>query len=121
MFIDELYIWNPSTTKCRKVPDYVPRKGPYKYGFGYNQDIDDYEIVRISTRVSEETHTVDSVVDLYSLRSNSWRTIPGPIHYIFKEVKSVYVEGSLHWLVLKDKVIAFNSGRETFRGSIAGV
>ncbi|PIA55441.1 hypothetical protein AQUCO_00700025v1 [Aquilegia coerulea] len=133
-----LYIWNPSTRECKEVPC-LPPNDDYiiEYGFGYNPDIDDYVVVRISScdprKVLVEVYslrrnswrTISTVFEVYSLHRNSGRTIPHRIPYTFEKGKSgVFVEGSLHWVVHRPgikygdvfrTVIAFDIGRERFR------
>lgn len=73
-------------------------------GFGYDPITDDYKVVRLVYLHGWDERSFQgeepSVVQIYSLRTNAWRTIPGPGHrYIIKEQSlSVFVNGSVHWL-----------------------
>ncbi|KAK4707357.1 hypothetical protein R3W88_033084 [Solanum pinnatisectum] len=45
-----------------------------KYGFGYNETSDDYKVIVIQC-IYEDSSSYDTVVNIYSLRADSWRTI----------------------------------------------
>ncbi|PIA55440.1 hypothetical protein AQUCO_00700024v1 [Aquilegia coerulea] len=118
LFNHNIYIWNPTTRKCRKVPC-LPSYDDHiiGYGFGYNRDIDDYVVVRVSSR--KFVDVMSSIVDVYSLQRDSWRTVPDNTCYKLWDTKSaVFVEGSLHWVGLVSwqmVIIAFDIGSEKFR------
>nr|XP_023896693.1 F-box/kelch-repeat protein At3g06240-like isoform X1 [Quercus suber] len=102
-------LWNPSIHKSVFLPSPGVRLPssyePMEYlGFGYDPITDDYKVVRLVYLHGWDERSFQgeepSVVQIYSLRTNAWRTIPGPGHrYIIKEQSlSVFVNGSVHWL-----------------------
>nr|POF06191.1 f-box/kelch-repeat protein [Quercus suber] len=102
-------LWNPSIHKSVFLPSpgvrFPSSYEPMEYlGFGYDPITDDYKVVRLVYLHGWDERSFQgeepSVVQIYSLRTNAWRTIPGPGHrYIIKEQSlSVFVNGSVHWL-----------------------
>ncbi|KAL0002021.1 hypothetical protein SO802_015802 [Lithocarpus litseifolius] len=102
-------LWNPSIHKSVFLPSPGVRLPssyePMEYlGFGYDPITGDYKVVRLVYLHGWDERSFQgeepSVVQIYSLRTNAWRTIPGPGHrYIIKEQSlSVFVNGSVHWL-----------------------
>ncbi|XP_027120698.1 F-box/kelch-repeat protein At3g23880-like [Coffea arabica] len=90
------YLWNPSIKKSKRLPDLVPRECNFclsKYVCGYDASIDDYKVFKISI---EGTEAHDTIIEVYSLNTNSWRTIEG-----FKgdpyENSFCFVSSKLHW------------------------
>ncbi|WMV28426.1 hypothetical protein MTR67_021811 [Solanum verrucosum] len=76
--IEEIVLWNPSVKKSKKLPTLGAklRNGCsyyLKYGFGYDVTRDDYKVVS-NMRI---------VVNIYSLRTDSWTTLHDQLHGIF--------------------------------------
>ncbi|KAJ8565989.1 hypothetical protein K7X08_008565 [Anisodus acutangulus] len=98
----ELMLLNPCTGKFDVFPDLmiqykVGDGGCYvRYGFGYDVSVGDYKVVKIfSFPQSEGKHV--NMVNVYSLRVNSWTTIQGfDSGYINGNV-GVFANGALHW------------------------
>lgn len=50
--IDELYLWNPSTRECKKLPNLdveSVHRLEERYGLGYDDFSDDYKVVGVFT------------------------------------------------------------------------
>ncbi|KAG5547667.1 hypothetical protein RHGRI_013384 [Rhododendron griersonianum] len=91
---------NPSTREFRKLPPSPfplhPRKSfNVVNGFGYDSQSDDFKVVRIS----HYQESADNVVNLYALRTNSWKKNDNsPYDHSGIGPKSgVLVSGALHW------------------------
>lgn len=75
-------------------------------GFGYHSSLDDYKIVMVTTFSThvEPMRNVQQKVEIYSLKTNSWRMIQGGVPYgnvsIFNEIEGgTPVNGSIYWVV----------------------
>ncbi|XP_026412940.1 uncharacterized protein LOC113308688 [Papaver somniferum] len=81
-------VWNPATKIYKKLP-----KSPSAYGvcgFGYDHNTDDYKLINV----------VDTscLVEVYTLRSNCWRTTQTiPFRIPMRDI-GVLVNGFYHWL-----------------------
>ncbi|MCD7451388.1 hypothetical protein HAX54_011696 [Datura stramonium] len=97
---DHLFMWNPSIRKYTKLPDPKPRlRKVYwrQYGFGYDEFHDDYKIVGIFFFDEYGTTNKDEI-KIYSLKSDSWRSVdPCPIEDLSID-SGKFVKGKLHWL-----------------------
>ncbi|XP_038698576.1 F-box protein CPR1-like isoform X2 [Tripterygium wilfordii] len=104
-------LWNPFTRRCRKIPA-EPFKTPSAklvtpdwlsaFGFGYDSLHDDYRVVRI-LRFDPKDCWQAHEVSVYSLRTNTWRSVQGfpLVGYIFLSAYSEFASGASHWLVYK--------------------
>ncbi|PIA27370.1 hypothetical protein AQUCO_07800004v1 [Aquilegia coerulea] len=82
--IENIWLVNSSTEECKTIPkppstrivceaDYI------HYGFGYTTDQNscmDYKIVRIRSCYVTKEYAIPWEVTIYSLRNNSWKTVP---------------------------------------------
>ncbi|MCD7456568.1 hypothetical protein HAX54_032156 [Datura stramonium] len=98
----KLILLNPCTGKFNVFPDSmiqykVGDGGCYiRYGFGYDAATEDYKVVKIFSFPQTEGRHVN-MVNVYSLRANSWSTIQGfNCGYINGNV-GVFANGALHW------------------------
>ncbi|XP_059291388.1 F-box/kelch-repeat protein At3g23880-like [Lycium ferocissimum] len=92
-----LVLWNPSTRKFKKVANLMSiRTYKYpvkvKYGFGYDEVHDDYKVVSIF--FDSNNRYVDAKI--YSLMSDSWRTLDDFQGRVFPRHSSKLVNGKLH-------------------------
>ncbi|WMV48254.1 hypothetical protein MTR67_041639 [Solanum verrucosum] len=98
---EELFLWNPSIRKYKKLPDpktsLPPQGGPRRaYGFGYDEVHDDYKVVifnEIETNMIREFE-----VKMYSLKSDSWRCVDDCPRMAQFNVSGKFVHGKLHWV-----------------------
>jgi molecular chaperone HtpG len=113
-------LWNPATTESVAIPpspdEFVP---PYRdpfihfHGFGYDHVRDDYKVIRYMSffdvtdedeDVPWEDRSYDPLLEIYSLRSNSWRTfeiekcdMPDCVYDEPRTSSGVYMNGACHW------------------------
>ncbi|KAF4361168.1 hypothetical protein G4B88_027708 [Cannabis sativa] len=113
---NSIYLWNPATKKYKKLPPspYAsPNKDFYKinglYGFGYEPLTNDFKVVGIRATNFGNLFRKSEDVLVYSLRSNSWKTLVMPdlfsthvdTNYVFGSYNmvSVVINASIHWLI----------------------
>ncbi|XP_058767396.1 F-box/kelch-repeat protein At3g06240-like [Vicia villosa] len=130
-----IVIWNPITKELKVIPrspiEFVP--SPYDqyfvvlHGFGYDHIQDDYKIIRY---INVGLHSSDiyggKYWEIYSLRSNSWRTLdigmPGCGLGTIGE--RLYTLGMCHWIskgyTNKDDsyLVSFNLNGEIFNTTL---
>ncbi|XP_026448509.1 F-box protein CPR1-like [Papaver somniferum] len=117
-------IWNPSSNEYKQLPEpsnHSSNNIDY-YGFNYDYQIDDYKVVRIVDYIQDQEDPINSDVEVYTSRSNSWKSIRS-IPYYFPSDKNcgVILNGALHWLGVgtddgEDLIVAFDISEETFEG-----
>ncbi|XP_026381543.1 F-box/kelch-repeat protein At3g06240-like [Papaver somniferum] len=121
-------LWNPSTKEIMEIPEpiYSGSIDPFdeptimvtvstQYGLGYSPILDDYKIVKTETYFKNDEWVCNGCyVYIYSLGSDSWKTIPGIIPYDLllggKSIKPVMYNGALHWI--GSSCISLKQGRE---------
>ncbi|KAM3357875.1 F-box/kelch-repeat protein [Capsicum galapagoense] len=99
----ELMLLNPCTGKFNVFPDsiihYEVGDGGYyfRYGFGYDASTDDYKVVKIFSfpQSGEGRHV--NMVNVYSLKANSWSNIQGFNSGHINGNVGVFANGILHW------------------------
>lgn len=100
----DLYLWNPCTRKSKKLPrpTFEGRSERFYcvYGFGYEKSSDDYKVVAILAERSE----LDGVyrvtqVSIYSIRTDSWRSIGNFGEGVELDKPGKLFNGKLHWEV----------------------
>ncbi|XP_045828999.1 F-box protein CPR1-like [Trifolium pratense] len=142
-------LWNPATAEVMGIPpspdeSVPPYRDPFFifHGFGYDNVKDDYKLIRYITffqvvdeeeDVPYEDRSYDPLLQIYSLRSNSWRILDVnmPDGYdismiTFEKPMGVYMDEVCHWwgttdfgngegylvrLVVLNESIAFISNR----------
>ncbi|XP_062097218.1 F-box/kelch-repeat protein At3g23880-like [Humulus lupulus] len=153
-----VYLWNPTIEKHKKLPPspYTPSEpGSFSplltlYGFGYEPLTNDFKVVAACGGKDTETRKCSNFfqtceqVSLYSLNSNSWKTMVMPDLFSSDQdydstmlrifpingTASVVVSGSIHWpitivrpqlrqenlvKVYSDGVVAFDLSSEQFK------
>ncbi|XP_059290600.1 F-box/kelch-repeat protein At3g23880-like [Lycium ferocissimum] len=114
MYNNNLFLWNPSTRKTKKLPfsgnEYS--RCDVTYGFGYDESNDDYKVVEING-VYGIHYVYGANLKIYSLKSNSWRRMKKYGDALFSPDSAVFVNGSLHWAV------AHNDGVSTFWDTVS--
>ncbi|XP_026460064.1 F-box/kelch-repeat protein At3g06240-like [Papaver somniferum] len=130
-------IWNPTTREYKVLPNSPTRVTNHYssiYSFGYDYKHDDYKLVKgdfiqdgsVNMPPSEEDVYVSEV---YSLQSDSWRSIDTiPYHMLkyipFDSVSGVLVNGFRHWLAkrihgnkwLREQfIVSFDFSEERFK------
>ncbi|CAN4090921.1 unnamed protein product [Withania somnifera] len=96
---NDLFIWNPSIRKFKKLPDLRPmlRCGYYfMYGFGYDEVHDDYKVVGIFCIFgSGGSYNVE--VKIYGLKRDFWRNVDDFDGGVLLNDSGKFVKGKLHW------------------------
>ncbi|KAL4575331.1 hypothetical protein LXL04_022173 [Taraxacum kok-saghyz] len=123
-----VHIWNPSlsamsTLPPSSIPSGTSRKTHFRFGF--DPKTDDYKVVKL-TNLYERCEMAPQA-EVYSMRKGSWKVIsqkfPSYVTMI-QDRDEVCVDGHdghLHWLGctdfrwLKEAIVAFDLGLETFR------
>jgi len=130
---NEITIWNPNTHKHIIIP-FLPIPIPNilesedincayicVHGFGFDSLSGYYKLLRISYLINPHEY-YDPQVRLFSLKTNSWKIIPTmPFALFYAKVMGVFVENSLHWIMVKklgglhpSLIVAFNLTLEIF-------
>ncbi|KAI8011655.1 F-box/kelch-repeat protein [Camellia lanceoleosa] len=125
-----MYLLNPSTRESKKIPE-----SPFalnsvnacnRCGLGYDSMSDGFKIVMLSYYdggVDEEsgaTTETNTIVSVYSLKSDSWRKIQGSSYlHCAGDPSGVYLNGCIHWQALRGSdyisvIVAFDLGNEVF-------
>ncbi|MCD9640327.1 hypothetical protein HAX54_025603, partial [Datura stramonium] len=91
----ELYQWNPTIRKYKKLPDFRTQSSGFIYGFGYDNIHDDYKVVQIYT-ISRRLRNFQEI-SVYSLKNDSWQMIDCPQNGARLISSGKFVNGKLHW------------------------
>ncbi|XP_043693184.1 F-box protein CPR1-like [Telopea speciosissima] len=97
---EDIFLWNPSTRTHKKLPIITnPFTRFVAYGFGYDPITDDYKLVRVQQQFSgHNNYDLHSEVKVYSLSTNSWRTIGDmPFFHTILSKSGVLANSTLHW------------------------
>ncbi|XP_026384826.1 F-box protein CPR1-like [Papaver somniferum] len=107
---EDLVLWNPSTKESKKLSEPVVTDSFWRYGksqnnglgLGYKSIIDDFKIIRIDV-FYDYPICHGCKVNVYTLRSNSWKELPNIIPYDVclprpYRTKPALVNGYLHWV-----------------------
>ncbi|XP_073049139.1 F-box/kelch-repeat protein At3g06240-like [Primulina eburnea] len=99
--IKDLFLWNPSIRKTKRVPSMDLGQNIYNYvAYGFGFDDDDYKIVGIFS-VSEERR-YKYIMMVYGLRSDSWKRV-GELEGGIPLPNSIkFASGKLHWWASPD-------------------
>ncbi|KAH7864988.1 hypothetical protein Vadar_000866 [Vaccinium darrowii] len=108
----EVFLWNPSTGEFMMLPDVdLPYHYFASYGFAYDESIDDYKVVGLFLSSSSYE------VQVYTLRSDSWRRIGDFPHFVPPKGFGTFVNRALHWSVtneFNDNIVSLDLAKETF-------
>ncbi|KAA8524974.1 hypothetical protein F0562_011388 [Nyssa sinensis] len=118
-----ILLWNPATREFKDLPISPisrPQSGPIKvvFGFGFDPNTNDYKVLRIVYYCYPCNQ-----VEVYSLRTNSWREINTPVQFIIMESSCrVFLRGKFHWTALgvgdlngRELIVSFDMRDEEFR------
>ncbi|CAB4274595.1 unnamed protein product [Prunus armeniaca] len=121
-----IVIWNPCTGHSKLLPKpYSLLSGFLFFGFGYDSTTDDYKVIRGSrTALSKET-----VVEVFSLRTNSWWRRSNKDHgYVCLNGKGCFFNGALYWVELQwaggprpigSRILSFDLAEEKFQETVS--
>ncbi|KAH8484040.1 hypothetical protein H0E87_028455 [Populus deltoides] len=77
--VDSVVLWNPSTRESKKLSG--PRSSLHKdfsTGLGYDSSTDDYKMV-IASSATASTRSDQIMVEVFTLKTNTWRTVQGSL------------------------------------------
>ncbi|KAK8556443.1 hypothetical protein V6N13_064475 [Hibiscus sabdariffa] len=108
---DKAALWNPSTREFKILPQSSVQRPPLVdytsfdcLGFGYDSQTDDYKVVTFVVNYFEEDSDAGSMfeqnnqVELYSLRSDSWKEISYPgVNPDGSPPFNCYINGVYYW------------------------
>ncbi|KAL3506361.1 hypothetical protein ACH5RR_031743 [Cinchona calisaya] len=100
----DLYLWNPSTRKYKKLPRTTIEEGPEIFfymncGFGYDKSSDNYKVVAIFEESPAKKYYIATQVWIYGLKTDSWRRIVNFRKEVHLEKSGKFLNGKLHWEV----------------------
>ena len=100
---DTIFVWNPSIRESRMLPSRPFEQLFYlvSYAFGYDSITDDYKVVRVVSCSVDELY--EYKVEVFSLKSNSWRKIRNFPYLLFIDEAGKHVNGSINWAVSRDR------------------
>lgn len=122
---DAVFLLNPTLRVSKRLPDlgFKKRSGCYTvYGFGFDASMDDYKVVRVFCYQSKGFGDgYESIVRVYSLRTNYWRRIQEFPFGVPCDDAGKYVDGRLNWAVFRRQelgfswiIISFDLAKETY-------
>ncbi|XP_058202598.1 F-box/kelch-repeat protein At3g23880-like [Rhododendron vialii] len=112
---NEVCIWNPSTRKSKRLPN---ARMPYlfcRYGFGYDESIDDCKVVGFFS--NSGAGCGDVKVKLYTSKTDWWRSILDSSDFIPWNDSGIYVKGALHcapWGRSCQVIVSLDLAKEKF-------
>ncbi|WMV47873.1 hypothetical protein MTR67_041258 [Solanum verrucosum] len=116
----DLFLWNPSIRKYKKLPNfrldvsrryYLDGHVNFKFGFAYNELQDDYKVVGIFP-IYTRGHLSRVEVKIYSLKRDSWRCIDDFRRQELLAGSAKFVNGKLHWLDKQWNIISIDLADE---------
>ncbi|KAL6976163.1 hypothetical protein U1Q18_024953 [Sarracenia purpurea var. burkii] len=127
-----MYLWNPSIRKVKWIPESYATSALCNlyshlvFGFSFLPEIDDYRVVRILYVEKYNPLFLPRVlpaVEIYSLRTNSWRTIEILIPYfIINPISKAFLNRCIHWMATRtrknhhdDFIVSFDMVGEMFQ------
>lgn len=128
-YSSHIYLWNPAIRMLKALPPssffsniFVLDFKGYVYklslAFGYSPHVDDYKVVKVMIYCMEEYAKWLTVVDVYSLRSNSWKRVGGDLSCC-KLSRPVFINGAAYWVAKKSHgkkiIVCFDTENEIFR------
>ncbi|KAE8728061.1 hypothetical protein F3Y22_tig00004779pilonHSYRG00022 [Hibiscus syriacus] len=122
---DTVILLNPALRVSKKLTDlgFKKRRGCYTvYGFGFDASLDDYKVVRVFCYQSKGFgDAYESIVRVYSLRTNSWRRIQDFPFGVPCNESAKHVDGNLNWVVFHGQegfsctIVSLDLAQETYK------
>ncbi|XP_026382104.1 F-box protein At3g07870-like [Papaver somniferum] len=109
-FLDSLFLWNPATREYKELPN-SKIYNVCMVAFGYDYRSKDYKLLAVDCQ---------GLFKVYSLGSNSWKTIGNvPYLYTYREAEVIPI-GDCHWLAKRrqdfsDVLVSPNTSNEIFK------
>ncbi|XP_010052510.3 putative F-box protein At3g16210 isoform X1 [Eucalyptus grandis] len=104
-----MYLWNLFTRKhkviqvfpCPEEPQFRCKPADSGFlGFGFDAGSNDYKIVRILSFQGDDRRWFGRV-GIYSLRTDSWRSLRCQVPAFHEDSQAVFLNGNLHWVAFK--------------------
>ncbi|XVF68824.1 hypothetical protein PTKIN_Ptkin11bG0032000 [Pterospermum kingtungense] len=109
-------LWNPSSAEHKLLPSSCLRKARnsakadryfFCSGFGFDSKSQDYKVVRFLINYFKDNSPIEHQVELYSLKSDSWKPIfynhqSDPFYDVF-----VYIDGVQYWMAFDNSEMGF--------------
>ncbi|KAL2505825.1 F-box protein CPR30 [Abeliophyllum distichum] len=122
-----IVLWNIATRKYFELqhlgielPKFANLHHFVNYGFGYDSSTDDYKVVRLITAYNQSVSEC-SLVELYSLKSDSWTRYEDLVGYALESNYGILIGGALHWLRYESEmddfenpIVGFDLAKEEF-------
>ncbi|KAL2529578.1 F-box protein CPR30 [Forsythia ovata] len=110
-----IVLWNLATRKYFELqhlgielPKFANLYNFVNYGFGYDSSTDDYKVIRLITAYNQSVSEC-SLVELYSLKSDSWTRYEDLVGYALESNYGILIGGALHWLRYESEIDDFEN------------
>ncbi|XVF78144.1 hypothetical protein PTKIN_Ptkin14bG0105700 [Pterospermum kingtungense] len=109
-------LWNPIIKKFVRPPKPYICSLPYKIsvGFGFDSIRDDYKVLKITKKNVLDKYVE---VELYSLKTNSWKILDPPKYDLYSDDFMAFVNGVVHWVA---RELVNNQGRRRYKFLLMG-
>ncbi|KAK4724451.1 hypothetical protein R3W88_027230 [Solanum pinnatisectum] len=122
-----MILWNPIIRKYKLIPK-LQKKDCFHvwtiYGFAYDVVAEDYKVLCVHDIVNKNTTDKCYIVEIYSIKNQSWRTIPNIFSVcadfvLLRNYKPVSLNGVIYFMAFKrenlnDCVVSFHLVDEKF-------
>ncbi|KAL0457488.1 UNVERIFIED_CONTAM: F-box protein [Sesamum latifolium] len=115
-----LFLWNPSTRVCKKLPDFGVNENfcNFAFGLGFDKSSDDYKVVGV---LISDRNPYEVAVKVYSLKSGQWKRIENFQGRWLLDKAAIFAHGKLHWIANYDwefrsewKIVSLDLGTEEY-------
>ncbi|RZC91938.1 hypothetical protein C5167_021650 [Papaver somniferum] len=106
-----LILWNPTTNECKRLPNppvgkQVKDRNYVEYGFGYDEQIEDFKVVHLTEAFHGRWSHCE--VYVYTLKGNSWTgvdevDIDGLYYPRIIDMGRWPVNGAFHWIAQMER------------------
>ncbi|XP_057787218.1 uncharacterized protein LOC131004529 isoform X2 [Salvia miltiorrhiza] len=110
-----IFLCNPTTKQFQFIPptEDITYFSIQQLSLGYDSKSGDYKLLRVTIRMREPDRTNRTKTELYSVKNDSWKTIPNCDCFLYG--RGEYVDDRCYWLDLYgSKVISFDFSEESF-------
>ncbi|XP_026384567.1 uncharacterized protein LOC113280126 [Papaver somniferum] len=113
-------LWNPATSEYKKISEAPKRYRHHEirlHAFFYDPTTDDYKFL-IAAPFEDDTNEMNSLVHVYSLASDSWKSFLTPYGFISGKTSSILFKGDLHLLAIgqtRYSIVSLDIKNEEFK------
>ncbi|GER55671.1 F-box family protein [Striga asiatica] len=117
---EEAALWNPTTDEIKFLPESSVPRPPWTrntyfcYGFGFDHHHYDYKVIRFIDYMCLEDDTENTLVELYSLKRDSWKEVMFPHISTPPGIQGVHINGIFYWLAGDGVILSFDMTTEEF-------